>query len=449
VNEFEERRKTMNKLQTTMILASILPLALSAAEYPEELLPPHITKLTEIGQRAEWSLDGTKVMYVTEAGGEVEEVDIETGEKKIISYFQRPDNVGFYRALYLSNGDYLLTGGTARREAYIYILDKGLEEPPTIIDENVWEGPAVSRRNLKLAWTDDHQDIFTADIQYINGKPELVNRERLFDNRVTTVEGNSNCGTVEPQNWRPPLEEEIIFACYDYQSTETFGYVLETGEFTNYSQTPDDYDEPEGIFPNGEYTLTECDIHDSRGMQYIDVYMLKLDGSGETTRLIHFNDTEGFKSSNPVVRDDARYIAFQEAATGAAACRGQGIYLFDLEEAGLRQDLSGLGCTDSTADNYDPDAILDDESCEYTVVHPAGTGEAKVSVSAIDGKLQIEVAGSRRYTLKIMDVNGNVLINVHSGKNVLDIPAHKFAQGLYLLSVERADKYVMKIIIGK
>lgn len=45
-----------------------------------------------------------------------------------------------------------------------------------------------------------------------------------------------------------------------------------------------------------------------------------------------FSDYEGFKSSNPVVSDDGRLIAFQAARYGDPAGVGRGILVFDLEK---------------------------------------------------------------------------------------------------------------------
>jgi Tol biopolymer transport system component len=57
---------------------------------------------------------------------------------------------------------------------------------------------------------------------------------------------------------------------------------------------------------------------------------LALDGSGKTQRLTFFADYPGYKSSNPVVSDDGRFIAFQFAKTGDPAGVGRGILIFDL-----------------------------------------------------------------------------------------------------------------------
>ena len=82
------------------------------------------------------------MLFLTRAGGEVREVDVETREERAITeQFDRPVGWGFYRVVALANGDYLLTGGPARKEAYLQILDKSLTKPPVVLDQVIAEGP--------------------------------------------------------------------------------------------------------------------------------------------------------------------------------------------------------------------------------------------------------------------------------------------------------------------
>ena len=83
----------------------------------------------------------------------------------------------------------------------------------------------------------------------------------------------------------------------------------------------------------GSYNFNECDKHGLKGIKHIDVYKMKLDGTGEDLeRLTFFNDLEDYKGSNPVVRDDGKMIAFQAAYAKSATGVGCGIYLFDIEK---------------------------------------------------------------------------------------------------------------------
>lgn len=56
-------------------------------------------------------------------------------------------------------------------------------------------------------------------------------------------------------------------------------------------------------------------------MKNIDIYKMKLDGTGKDyVRITHFNDYQGWKSSNPVISSDGKMMAFQvDHATDASA----------------------------------------------------------------------------------------------------------------------------------
>ncbi len=134
--------------------------------------------------------------------------------------------------------------------------------------------------------------------------------------------------TLETQNYRPLDERELTFSAYGYQGTDVCGFDLVTKKVTNYSDSSGQYDEPEGIFPDGQSTLVECDKQNLRGSGHIDLWKLKLDGS-EYERL---NSATPAQGSNPVVSDDGRFIAFQLAKSREAAGVGHGIFVFDIDK---------------------------------------------------------------------------------------------------------------------
>jgi Tol biopolymer transport system component len=178
---------------------------------------------------------------------------------------------------------------------------------------------------MRIAWT-QRGAFYMARIVYENGKPRFASKKKILDGKDLPFE----CG-LETQNFRPPDEGELIFSAYGYQGTEVMGLNIATGHVVNYSQAPNQYDEPEGIFPDGKFTLVECDRHNRKGPRYVDIYKLALDGSGKTERLTFFSDYPGYKASNPVVSDDGRFIAFQFARHGDPAGVGRGILIFDLK----------------------------------------------------------------------------------------------------------------------
>ena len=301
---------------------------------PLDELPPHIKRVTHFGQRADFSHDGKRILFMEKTFGDVYEVELETQIIRLLTghYYHE----GYTRALYLANGDILLSGARqfdandalasrSEKNAELWVLKKDLSVAPVPLGEKCSEGPAVSRRHMRIAWTQGGA-IYTATIVCKNGKPELANKKKILDKRDLPFE----CG-LETQNFRPPNEKELIFSAYGHQGTEVMGLDIETGKVVNYSQAPNQYDEPEGIFPDGKHTLVECDKHNRKGTQYIDIHKLALDGSGQTARLTFFSEYPGYKASNPVVSDDGRYMAFQVARRGDMAGVGRGILIFDFE----------------------------------------------------------------------------------------------------------------------
>ncbi len=335
---------------------------------PLDELPGHIRRLTYFGQRADWSHDGKRILFIEKTFGDAYEIDLET--KIIRPMTHRYFHEGYTRALYLSNGDILLSGARqfdatnpwpsrSGKNAELWVLKKDLSGPPVPLGEKCSEGPVVSRRRMHIVWTQDGA-FYSADIVYEDGTPKLGNKKKVLDRQDLPFKTG-----LETQNLRPPDEKELIFSAYGYQGTEVCGLNFKTGKVVNYSKAPEQYDEPEGIFPDGKHTLVECDKHSGKGTQYIDLYKLALDGSGKTKRMTFFSDYPGYKASNPVVSDDGRYIAFQVAKQGDPAGVGRGILIFDIEKfegqsKGNKEDSKAGDEDDSRADekvNKEPDKI--------------------------------------------------------------------------------------------
>jgi hypothetical protein len=341
--------KTPYRILHSWLLLSVTPV-LAAAEpapgdSPADHLPPHIRQVTWFGERADWSHDGKRILFLSKTFGDAMELDLLT--MTIRDRTAHYAHHGYTRALYLSNGDILLSGpeqfdpdkpGEARVQCWLYILDKAGANPPVPLGTKCSEGPAVSRKRLRVAWTHvaaqypaempaGSSRMQEADIIYEDGKPRLTNQKLIIDSRDLPFK----C-TMETQNYRPPEERELTFSAYGHQGTEVIGIDLATKQVTNYSNAPRQYDEPEGIFPDGQHTLVECDQQNLKGWSAIDLWKLKLDGSGACERLTHFSDVPGYKASNPVVSDDGRFIAFQMAKSRESAGVGHGILVLDLEK---------------------------------------------------------------------------------------------------------------------
>lgn len=332
------------------LISSVSLFAQQKKGNPAENLPSYIKRVTYFGERADFSHDGKKILFVEKTYGDVYEVELSTGKITLITgHFYHG---GFTRALYLANGDVILSGSKSFDsenphvnrgiKAELFVLDKSYSKKPVSLGTLCSEGPAVSRKNMKIAWTINSSQypdnlkkgqylIYAADLVNENGTPVLSNKKILIDNLSVDY-----LRSIETQSFVPPLENKLTFSGYGYQSTEVMLYDLETGKITNLSNADKQYDEPEGIFPDGKYTLVECDKQNLKGSNYVDLWKLKLDGSGDLERITFFSDYEGYKASNAVISDDGRFMAFQMARTADLAGVGYGIFIMDLTKAQIK-----------------------------------------------------------------------------------------------------------------
>jgi hypothetical protein len=312
---------------------------------PADHLPANIKRLTWFGERADWSHDGQRILFVEKTFGDVYEVEVATGIIRPVTHHY--PHYGYTRALYLANGDILLSGpnffdpkkpGDARTQCWLFVLDKSLTRPAVPLGTKCSEGPAVSRQRLHIAWTQvsaqypremepGSSRMLEADIIYEHGKPKLANQRLILDSRQLPFK----C-TLETQNFVPPDETRLTFSAYGYQGAEVCMVDLPTNKVVNLTNSPKEYDEPEGVFPDGQYTLVECDKQNRQGSTHVDLWKLRLDGGGYVKRLTYFSDYPGYKASNPVVSDDGRFMAFQMAKSRDAAGVGYGIFIYDLRQ---------------------------------------------------------------------------------------------------------------------
>ncbi|GEC72592.1 hypothetical protein SAMN05443543_11433 [Flavobacterium flevense] len=312
-------------------------------KYPLDTMLNYVTKITTFGERCDWSLDGKRIVFLEKTFGDVFEIEVATG--KLTPLTHHFFHEGFVRALYLSNGDILLSGSKtfdaydpwksrSPEKAELWVLKRDLSGPPTPLGVFCKEGPAVSRKQMKIAWTVD--DIYVADIVYENGTPMLKQIETLVQSKDLPKEVEN--WHLETQNFRPPYDNELIFNAHfpavEYEA-EVMGIDLKTRKIVNYSQRPDRYDEPEGIFPDGKNILVESTRHYPKRDEgrttwdYIDIYKLALDGSAKIERITYFNKDKKYKATNPVVSDDGRYMAFQYSLVGETTGIGHGIVIWD------------------------------------------------------------------------------------------------------------------------
>jgi hypothetical protein len=308
-------------------------------------LPPYFSILTTWGTRPEWDEKSENIYFLNKLVGDVFKINVATKEvSQVTSGFYHG---GIHRVLCLSNGDLLLAMGSNIFDAEnpekdrhaglgLYVLTKDKPNIPYPLNAFCDEGPAVSKNSMKIAWTlKGQREIKMGEINYNNGIPFLKDVETII-----SYQDSSAYARLETQDFRPPLNEELIYTHYwgdekdQYYNSQVFGFNIKTKKITKYTDLPKSYNEAEGIFPDGKFMVIESDRHqpmNERNKYKLDIYKLKLDGSGEVIRLADFSTRyfNKIKSDNPVVNKKGNIIAHQFGFQKGAG-DGRGIFLFDL-----------------------------------------------------------------------------------------------------------------------
>ena len=342
-------RKLLYVLSIAVVFFAI-PFLLGQAppRSPLDSLPDNVEVLTGFGERAAWSPKGDRIAFVHKSFGDAFEIDRRTKEYRCLTCDFRHD--GFLRVQYLPSGDYILIGPknssdqeSARwNDSEIWFLSSKPGSGPIRLGQKLTEGIAISRETNTVAWAVSSRQypdeigsgitqLWVAELDIGDGRALLTQKRRVHE-------------AVWPDCWLEAQDfrnknSELIFSCYQPEdNAEVMGVNLEDGTITNYTKSPDVYDEPEGIFPDGRSTLVESDLQNDKGDHYIDIWRLKLDGTGQVyERLTRFSDYSGYKASNPVVSPDGTMMAFQLAKSSDDPGVGYGILIMHFEaETGAR-----------------------------------------------------------------------------------------------------------------
>jgi len=251
----------------------------------------------------------------------------------------------FLRIMHLPNGDYILIGPdhfedirlSRTRDNQLWYLNQRPGSKPVKFNMKMSEGAAISKKNMRISYSvlpdqdpslgPDGSRLVVANVDVSGETPRLTNSKVVYESK------SANC-RLEAQDFYDN-DRKMTFTCYEPKGLASVMSIdLSTGAVTNMSKAPGTYNEVEGIFPDGQYTLVEMDrqcdqLGGRRGSSNIDLWKLKLDGTGkDLTRLTNFNDYEGGKASNPVVATNGSFMAFQAARTTDPAGVGYGLILY-------------------------------------------------------------------------------------------------------------------------
>lgn len=336
-------------LAATALVGTLFSPAVGAqakkAGSPEKELPANIIQVTGFGERASWSPDDKRIAFMGKSFGDAFEIDLGTRMTRLLTgRFVHP---GFLRVQYLPNGDLFLIGArtftdirtTRSRDQEMWVMKGDARTPPTPLNHKISEGVAISRKGPKIAWSNTRGQypdllaegesvIYTGDITYKDGVPELANKKEVLRAKAPEC-------TLEAQDFRDD-DRELIYTCYRSPFADVLGIDLQTGKVTTYRKLPDEYNEVEGTSPDGKWTLVESSREqgglERQNSRYIDIWKLKLEpNSTDFARVTRWGDYEGYKASNPVVSQDGKRVAFQSARNDEPAGVGHGIFILTLK----------------------------------------------------------------------------------------------------------------------
>jgi Tol biopolymer transport system component len=161
---------------------------------------------------------------------------------------------------------------------------------------------------------------------YDGATPKLANKKEVLRAKAPEC-------TLEAQDFRNN-DTELIYTCYRSPFADVLGVDLASGRTTVYRKIAGEYNEVEGIFPDGRYALVESSREQAQhNSNYIDIWKLRLEpNSDDFTRVTHWGEYDGYKASNPVVSPDGRRMAFQSARSKDPAGVGYGIFVLDFTQ---------------------------------------------------------------------------------------------------------------------
>ena len=253
------------------LLISLLLLALPALAQrkpgsPLDHLPKNMEVITHFGECADFSPDNQRIAFMAKSFGDAFVIDLKSRIIRCLTC--SVPGAAFLRIMHLADGNYILIGPerfsdirtSRRRDNELWFLSKEPGSRPVKLGQKMSEGAAISKKSLKMSWSETeaqfpelpkgYSRLVVADVEYSGGVPRLTNKKTVYESK------DEGC-RLEAQDFYDN-DTKMTFTCYRPKGLGgVMGIDLKTGQVTDFSQAPDIYNEVEGIFPDGKYTLVE------------------------------------------------------------------------------------------------------------------------------------------------------------------------------------------------
>ena len=129
---------------------------------PLDRLPANIEMLTLFGERADISPDSQSVAFMAKSFGDAMTIDLKTRAIRCLTC--GVPAAAFLRVMHLVTGDYILIGPdhfedirvSRTRDNELWFLDRARGSKPVKFNEHMSEGMAISKKSLKVAYSQVH-----------------------------------------------------------------------------------------------------------------------------------------------------------------------------------------------------------------------------------------------------------------------------------------------------
>ena len=145
-----------------------LTLTLAAQRMPGsqlDHLPANVEVLTYFGERADISPDNQRIAFMAKSFGDAMVIDLESRAIRCLTC--NVPGAAFLRVMHLVTGDYILIGPdhfedirvSRTRDNELWFLSKERGSKPVKFKEKMSEGMAISKKSLKVAYSQVHAQV--------------------------------------------------------------------------------------------------------------------------------------------------------------------------------------------------------------------------------------------------------------------------------------------------